>query len=100
MAAKEKIIVEARNLIGARPGDQVVIEGATGKVAMAIVLVYVLPLVLFFLGYFLAQYFTIPPEPVAILGFLVGLGIAVMVSRQQKRRGTQIEFNITSFVNQ
>lgn len=100
MAAKEKIIVEARNLIGARPGDQVVIEGATGKVATAIVLVYVLPLVLFFLGYFLAQYCTISPEPVAILGFLVGLGIAVLVSRQQKRRGTQIEFNITSFVNQ
>lgn len=98
MAAKEKIIVEARNLIGAKPGDRVVIEGATSKVATAIVLVYVLPLVLFFLGYFLAQHFAFPAEPAAILGFLLGLGIAVLVSRQQKRKGTQIQFNITSYV--
>jgi positive regulator of sigma E activity len=55
MAAQEKLIVEAENRIGASVGDWVMIEGAASKVATAIVLVYVLPLLLFFLGYFFAR---------------------------------------------
>lgn len=97
MAAKERIIVEAQNLIGAKPGDRVLIEGSTQKVATAIMVVYVLPLLLFFLGYFLP--FGILPELAAILGFLLGLGIAVLVSWQQKRKGTQIQFQITAYAN-
>lgn len=97
MAAKERIIVEAENRIGARPGDQVIIEGATGKVAAAIVLVYVLPLVLFFLGYFLTQYFSGPANLVAVLGFLLGLLVAILVSHFQRRKGAEIRFTITAF---
>ena len=97
MAAKEKIIVEAENLIGARPGDRVVIEGATKKVAVAIALVYVLPLVLFFLGYFLTQHFAGPANLIAVLGFLLGLLVAVLASRTQKKKGTEIQFRITAF---
>ena len=100
MAAKEKIIVEAENLIGARPGDRVVIEGATKKVAAAIVLVYVLPLVLFFLGYFLTQYVSGPANLVAVLGFVLGLAVAVLVSRSQKKKGTEIQFRITAFARE
>lgn len=100
MAAKEKIIVEAENRIGARPGDRVVIEGATKKVAAAIALVYILPLFLFFLGYFLAQHFGIPAEPVAILGFLSGLAFAILVSRWQKKQGSEIHFTITAYVHE
>ncbi len=97
MAAKEKIIVEAQNLIGAKPGDRVVIEGATSKVATAILLVYVLPIILFFLGYFVAEHHAGPGELVGILGFLLGLAGAIGVSRSQKKKGTQIQFAITAF---
>lgn len=50
MAAKEEIIVSAENLVGAKTGDFVYIEGETKKVAWAIVLVYVIPVVLFWPG--------------------------------------------------
>lgn len=100
MAAKEKIIVEAENLIGARPGDRVTIQGATGKVATAIMLVYVIPVVLFFLGYFLTEHFGGPGEPVAIFAFLLGLAVAVLVSRRQKKQGREIQFQIIAFANE
>lgn len=100
MAAKERIIVEAENLIGARPGDQVMIQGQTGKVALAVALVYVLPLILFFVGYFLAERCMGSGEVIAVLGFLLGVAIAVFAGRMQKRRGTEIRFRIVSFVTE
>ena len=89
MAAKERIIVEAENLIGARPGDTVNIEGQTGKVALAIGLVYVLPLVLFFLGYFLtASLASVALRYlVAAVGFFSGILIAVLYDRHMKKQG-------------
>lgn len=100
MAAKERIIVEAENLIGARPGDTVNIEGQTGKVALAIGLVYVLPLVLFFLGYFLCEGLWGAGVPAAIGGFLLGILIAVIVGRGQQKKGREISFRIVSFANE
>lgn len=97
MAATEKIIVEAENLIGARPGDRVVIQGATRKVAFAIMLVYVFPLILFFLGYFITRHFSGPANLMAVLGFLLGVVIAVLVSRMQKKNGKEIQFQITAY---
>ncbi len=97
MAAKERIIVEAENSIGARPGDQVLIEGDTGKVAAAIVLVYVLPMVLFFLGYFVAEALNFSGTPAGLFGFLLGIVAAVLVSRSQKKKGTEIRFRIVAF---
>lgn len=97
MAATEKIIVEAENLIGARPGDSVVIEGENGKVAWAIVLVYVIPLVLFFVGYFLGQSLMWRPAVMGIMGFAIGLTLAVIASRRQLRTGREIRFRIVSF---
>lgn len=100
MAAKENLVVEAENLIGAQPGDRVVIQGATEKVAVAIVLVYVVPVMLFFVGYFLAQAWNGPAELVAVLSFLMGLGLAVLVSRWQRKKGTEIRFQITGFARE
>lgn len=97
MAATERILVEAENLIGAKPGDSVVIEGESGKVAWAMALVYVIPLVLFFVGYFLGQSLMFLPAVVGILGFSVGLTLAVLVSRRQIRTGREIRFRIVSF---
>lgn len=97
MAAKEKIIVDAENLIGARPGDQVMIEGQTGKVATAILLVYVIPVVLFFLGYFLGDAFLSLGAVFGGAGFLIGILLAVLVSQSQKKHGTEIRFKIVSY---
>lgn len=93
-AAAETLIVDAENLIGAAPGDRVVIEGEGRKVAWAMFLVYVLPLVLFLLGYFL-----VPAAPIlaSVIGFFLGIGLAVLAARRQKQKGTQIRYRIVSF---
>ena len=49
----QPIYTQAINLIGAQPGDKVVVESSTGQVLGAAYLVYFLPFLLFFLGYFL-----------------------------------------------
>ena len=45
----------ARNDICAQPGDKVVVESSTKKIFGVVALVYVLPVVLFLLGYFLCE---------------------------------------------
>ena len=49
------IKARARNGIGAQPGDKVVVESSTQKIFGVVALVYVLPVVLFLLGYFLSE---------------------------------------------
>ena len=49
-AAKETVIFTADNPIGARPGDLVKVESSTAPVLKAAMVLYVLPLILFFLG--------------------------------------------------
>lgn len=96
MAAKEEIIVSAENLIGAKTGDSVYIEGETKKVAWAIVLVYVIPVVLFLAGYFLGQQWGCG-NLIGVLGFFLGLVLAVLESRRQKKRGQEIRYQIVSY---
>ena len=48
------IKARAKNDIGAQPGDKVVVESSTKKIFGVVALVYVLPVVLFLLGYFLS----------------------------------------------
>ena len=50
-AVQQKMIFQARNPIGARPGDLVTVESATGPVLKAAAVLYMLPLVLFITGY-------------------------------------------------
>ena len=47
-AAKEAIILEAKNPIGAKAGDLVTIESETGPVLKAAAVMYLLPMVFFF----------------------------------------------------
>lgn len=96
MAAREEIIVSAENLIGAKSGDSVYIEGETKKVAWAIVLVYVIPVVLFLTGYFLGQQWGCG-NLIGVLGFFLGLALAVLESRRQKKRGQEIRYQIVSY---
>ena len=96
MAAQEEIVVTAQNLIGAKVGDTVYIEGETKKVAWAILLVYVMPVVLFLIGYFLGQQWD-RGNLIGILGFFLGLVLAVLESRRQRKRGQEIQYQIVSF---
>ena len=86
----------ARNLIGARPGQRVVIESKSSKVYGAIMLVYVLPIVLALLGYF-AAFAAGAPEGLCIVccfaGVFLGAGITVLSQRLKKNKNS-ITFDI------
>jgi len=45
----------ARNLAGAQPGQKVVVESSTRKLLGVVLLVYILPVICFLLGYFLTE---------------------------------------------
>ena len=49
------IKAKAKNLAGAQPGQKVVVESSTKKLLGVVALVYLLPVVLFLLGYFLSE---------------------------------------------
>lgn len=97
LAAKEQVIVTAENLIGAKPGDRVTIESAAKSVFSAILLVYALPIILFFCGYFIGEMLSTSGSLLGILGFFLGLGAAVLVSRWKTKTGKEIQFQIVGF---
>ena len=90
------VTAKALNPIGAIPGQKVVVESSTKKMLGIVAFVYTIPVVLFILGYLLMA-FTVSSVPlqygVAILGFVIGIVIAILYDRKIKRQGG-LTFNI------
>lgn len=84
-AAKEVMIFEAMNPIGAGNGDIVVIQSETGPVMKAVGIFYVLPLVLFFLGYYLGSFIGFGAL-VGVLGFFGAMALTVVYDRKVARK--------------
>lgn len=89
------VYARARNPIGAMPGQKVVVESNTKNMLGIIALVYLVPVVLFLLGYLLAGLFfgTAGQYTAAILAFALGLIPAVLYDRRLRRQGG-MEFQI------
>ena len=87
-AAKETLVLTANNPIHACAGELVTVESKTGPVLLAAAVLYVLPLVLFFVGYFLGAALWSAGALAGCLGFAAGIGIAVaydrLVAKKQK----------------
>ena len=97
-AAKETVRFTADNPIGARPGDLVKVESSTAPVLKAAMVLYVLPLALFFLGYWLG---TLPGAFGAlggVLGFVLGVVIVVAYDRLVVNKAN-IRYTITAFAD-
>ena len=78
---------EARNPVEAGPGQKVLIESQSSKVFHAAFLVYVFPLLFFFLGYLLAALLGLDEAARIIASFLaLGLGVLIVVLSQKKVR--------------
>ena len=88
----------ARNLVGARPGQKVLIESKSSRVYGAIMLVYIVPILLAVLGCFLA-YGAGAAEGVCVLctflGFLLGAVITVLTQLMKKDKNP-ITFDIVA----
>ena len=86
----------ARNTIGAKPGEKVIIASKSSTVFRAAALVYVLPLLLFLLGYALAALAGAGEDlciAFSFLGLLLG-GAVIVLSQRLKRNKNSIEFDI------
>lgn len=76
-AVEQTMLFTAQNPIGAKPGEMVLVESATGPVLQAAAVLYLLPLALFIAGYLVGMQWHIG----ALVGCLAfGLGIALAVA--------------------
>ena len=95
-AVEQSMIFTARNPIGARPGDLVNVESATGPVLKAAAVLYMLPLVLFVAAYLVGMQWHLGGVTGA-LGFVLGIAIAVAYDRLvMKKKNT--EYTIIGYV--
>ena len=91
-----EVVVVAQNPIGARQGDIVLVESSTGGILKAAMAVYIVPFLLFFLGYFLVsalgggEGFSVA---VALAGFVLGFFLAWRLDRYVKQRQS-LQFRI------
>ncbi len=95
-AAKEAVLLTADNPIGARTGDLVKVESASGPVLKAAVVLYLIPLALFFLGYYLGTLMGNFGALAACLGFALGVGLVVLYDRKVVRK-ENFGYTITAF---
>ncbi len=87
-ATKQTMLFTAHNAIGARPGDAVVVESDTGTVLKGAMLLYVLPLVTFLVGYIVGENLWSRGILVSILGFALGMAPIKLYDRYLAKRGT------------
>lgn len=93
----QTLYVTARNRAKADVGERVLIEGETGQVLGLAVLVYVLPIVLFFVGYALGSVLFTGAAAGALGGgvlFVLGILGAIWYSRRMKARN-EVPYEIT-----
>ena len=85
-AVEQTMIFTARNPIGAKPGDLVTVESATGPVLKAAAVLYMLPLVLFIAGYLLGMRWQLGGL-IGGLAFVLSIAIVIAYDRlvMQKR---------------
>lgn len=95
-AAKEAILLTADNPIGADVGDLVNLRSETGPVLKAAMVLYMMPLVLFFVGYGLAAALNMSGALFGSLAFAASIVLIVMYDRRMAKKDNTI-YTITGF---
>ena len=95
-AAKETMIFQAKNAIHASRGDLVKVETETGPVMKAAMVLYVIPLVLFFLGYYLGTVAGNLGTVGGCLGFVLGIVLVVVYDRKVMKKN-DLGYTITAY---
>ena len=95
-AAQETLMLTAENPIHARPGDTVVIQSETGPVLLGAMVLYMLPLVMFFLGYALGAALWQQGSLTGCLAFGVSIALCVAYDRKFAKKRKTV-YTITGF---
>ena len=94
-AVEQTMIFTARNPIGAKPGDMVTVESATGPVLKAAAVLYLLPLVLFIAGYLVGMQWNLGGLAGA-LAFGLSIGLVIAYDRLVMKKKNTV-YTITGF---
>ena len=84
------VLARAANPIGASVGQKVVVQSETSKMLGIVTLVYLIPVVLFLMGYVVTAFLTSTVAiqySVAVAGFFVGILAAILYDRKLRERG-------------
>ena len=81
-AAKETLIFDAVNAIGAAPGEVVTVTSESGPVLAGAAVLYMVPLALFFLGYLLGDVLAGLGALGGVAGFVGGIVLAAVYDRR------------------
>ena len=93
---QSELMAVARNQIGAKPGQKVTIATANSKVFSAALLVYILPLVFFVLGFIVSRALGAGEGLSILVSFLCLIPSAAILVHTQKKKPEekQIQFDI------
>ena len=97
---KSKTTVVAKNIINAVPGDRVKIYTNTSLVLKSAFIVYILPLVLFFIGYAVTKYFNGTEVQGIIVGVIMFVATFVKLHFWDKKRVNNINTEIIDIMGE
>lgn len=95
-AAKQTVCLTARNCIGARAGDLVVISSSSARVLKAAAVLYILPLVLFLAGYLVGENLWQRGVLTGLAGITLGVVCIKLYDKLLSKK--EMEYTIISFV--
>ncbi len=95
-AAKETLLLTVRNPIGAQPGQMVTVRSESGPVLLAALVLYVMPLVLFFAGYLTAEIAWGAGAFGGLSAFVLGIILAAIYDRRVVGKRETV-YTITGF---
>ena len=94
-AVEQTMIFTARNPIGAKPGETVTVESATGPVLKAAAVLYMLPLVLFIAGYLVGMQWNLGGL-IGCLAFALSIGLIIAYDRLVMQKKNTV-YTITGY---
>ena len=97
-ATQQTMLFEAKNAIGAKPGDLVVVESDTGTVLKGAVILYMVPLASFLICYILGETLWGRGVLMSVIGFFCGMLPIKLYDRYLAKKGTA--YTIKSYVQE
>ena len=97
-AVEQKMLLTARNPIGAVPGQVVTVRTESGPVLAAAAVLYMLPLFLFFLGYLAGHLLFRAGGAGGCVAFALGIAVAAVYDRKVARKQKTV-YTITGFAH-
>lgn len=96
----EIVMVDADNLVGAQKGDDVIVRSDTGRVLKLAAMLYLMPMILFFVGYFVMPGGEGARIAAGVAAFVVGILICMYVSRSMKKNNKEMHFSIVQVLGE